>query len=138
MKTARNSLEQHVQALAAKFAQDVLAALQGASLSDIAALAGSKAVSSSRAADDIDDTGSRAKGKTGGKRARRTAEDLGRTVDKLVRALEKAPEGLRAEALRVELGLAAKEMPRPLALALAEKRIKKRGEKRATTYFAAK
>lgn len=139
MKTARNSLEQHVQALAAKFAQDVLAALQGASLSDIAALAGSRALSSSRPVDDVaDDTGSRAKGKTGGKRARRSAEDLGRTVDKLVRALEKAPEGLRAEALRVELGLAAKDMPRPLALALAEKRIKKRGEKRATTYFAAK
>jgi hypothetical protein len=135
MKTYRNSLEQHVQALAAKFAQDVLAALQGASLSDIAALAGSKVLPSSPLADD---TGARSEAKTGGKRARRSAEDLGRTVDKLVRALEKAPEGLRAEALRVELGLAAKDMPRPLALALAEKRIKKRGAKRATTYFAAK
>jgi ribosomal protein L12E/L44/L45/RPP1/RPP2 len=132
MKTARNSLEEHVQALAVKFAQDVLAALKGASLSDIASLAGSSPALSTTAAQP------RAAARAPAKRARRSAEDLDRTVERLVRALEKAPDGLRAEALRVELGLAAKDMPRPLSLALESKRIKKRGQKRATTYFAAK
>ena len=96
MKTARNSLEEHVQALAVKFAQDVLAALKGASLSDIASLAGSSPALSTTAAQP------RTAARAPAKRARRSAEDLDRTVERLVRALEKAPDGLRAEALRVE------------------------------------
>jgi hypothetical protein len=57
-------------------------------------------------------------------------------VDSIVSLLERRPDGLRAEQIRAELGLEAKELPRPIAEALASKRINKQGQKRATTYFA--
>ena len=57
-------------------------------------------------------------------------------VDSIVSLLQKNPEGLRAEQIREALSCQAKELPRPLADALAEGRISKTGQKRATTYFA--
>lgn len=57
-------------------------------------------------------------------------------VDNIVTLLEKNPGGLRAEQIREALNCQAKELPRPLADALAEGRITKSGQKRATTYFA--
>lgn len=56
-------------------------------------------------------------------------------VEDIVALLGKNPEGLRAEQIRDALGVQAKELPRPLADALTEGRIKKTGQKRATTYF---
>jgi hypothetical protein len=78
--------------------------------------------------------GARKKRNASGRLPRRSAADVGAVVDKICSLLAKAPEGLRAEALREKLGLEAKELPRPIALALKEKRIKKSGNKRATTY----
>ena len=44
---------------------------------------------------------------------------------------------MRAEQIRVELGMQAKEMPRILGEGIATRRLRKRGQKRATTYYAA-
>ena len=44
---------------------------------------------------------------------------------------------MRAEQIRSELGMEAKEMPRILSEGLATRRLRKRGQKRATTYYAA-
>jgi hypothetical protein len=44
--------------------------------------------------------------------------------------------GLRAEQIRAGLGVGAQDLPRPIAAALKGKRVKKQGQKRATTYFA--
>ncbi|WP_394847349.1 hypothetical protein LZC95_07775 [Pendulispora brunnea] len=44
--------------------------------------------------------------------------------------------GLRAEQIRAALGLEAKELPRPLKELLRSKKVKTKGQKRATTYFA--
>jgi hypothetical protein len=52
-----------------------------------------------------------------------------------VRLLRQTPKGLRAEQIREELGLQAKELPRPLNEALDSGRLAKSGQKRATTYF---
>jgi hypothetical protein len=71
-----------------------------------------------------------------GRLARRSAGDISQIVDSIVSLLERRPDGLRAEQIRAELGLEAKELPRPIAEALAGKRINKQGQKRATTYFA--
>lgn len=71
-----------------------------------------------------------------GRLARRSAGDISQIVDSIVSLLERRPDGLRAEQIRAELGLEAKELPRPIAEALASKRINKQGQKRATTYFA--
>ena len=43
---------------------------------------------------------------------------------------------MRAEQIRSELGMQPKEMPRILGEGLASRRLKKRGHKRATTYYA--
>jgi hypothetical protein len=47
----------------------------------------------------------------------------------------KQPKGARAETIRAGLGLDQKEWPRPLAAALAGKKLFKKGQKRATLYF---
>ena len=56
-------------------------------------------------------------------------------IDAIVDAVAKSPSGLRAEQIREHLGVEAKELPRPLADAIAQGRITKSGQKRATTYF---
>ena len=58
-------------------------------------------------------------------------------IDNIVSLLQTRPEGLRAEQIREALAVQAKELPRPLADGLAAGRIKKAGQKRATTYFVA-
>jgi hypothetical protein len=57
-------------------------------------------------------------------------------VDGIVALLKKHKGGLRAEQLRKELGMLPKEMPRILKEGLAAKRLKAKGQKRATTYTA--
>jgi hypothetical protein len=51
--------------------------------------------------------------------------------------LEKHPEGLRAEQIRTVLQLDRRAVPRPLADGLVSGALRKEGNKRATTYFAA-
>jgi len=57
-------------------------------------------------------------------------------IDSIVALLQENPEGLRSEQIREQLGVEAKELPRPLADAMDQNRITKTGQKRATTYFA--
>jgi len=68
--------------------------------------------------------------------ARRSPNDINNVVEQIVSLLSKKTEGLRSEDIRRELGLAANEMPRPLAEGLKTKKLSKEGEKRATVYFA--
>jgi hypothetical protein len=68
---------------------------------------------------------------------RRSAEEITAAVAKVVEILKGAPEGLRAEDLRVKLGLAAKDMPRILQEGLKTNVLQANGQKRATKYFAA-
>ncbi len=70
-----------------------------------------------------------------GRLPRRSAENLEKVVGLVVGALGKAKEGLRSEQLQEALSLSKKEITGPLTLALFSKRIGKRGNKRATTYF---
>jgi hypothetical protein len=51
--------------------------------------------------------------------------------------VKKNPKGLRAEQIRAELGIDKREWMRPLEAALGSKKLTKKGEKRATTYFSA-
>jgi len=148
------SLKTQLDTLAASFAQSILLALREATLDE---LAGAKAVSaparaaaassavapkkgSSSAAPPRKKVGPAKKGKApsgkGGARVRRSAEQLGGTVDRIVDALRSNPSGLRSEHLQVTLGLKKAALVGPLRAALADKRISKQGERRATTYFA--
>ena len=72
-----------------------------------------------------------------GRLARRTPEEIGKAVDKIVLLVKTHKDGMRAEDLRKTLGLQPKEMPRILKDGLSRKKLKAKGQKRATTYFAA-
>jgi Fic family protein len=60
-----------------------------------------------------------------------------RALDGVIALVKKHKGGLRAEQIRAELGMQAKEMPRVLSEGLSKKKLKRRGRKRATTYSAA-
>jgi hypothetical protein len=68
---------------------------------------------------------------------RRSRDEIQRALGEIVSLVENRPRGLRAEQIRSELGMEAKEMPRILGEGLATRRLRKRGQKRATTYYAA-
>jgi hypothetical protein len=72
-----------------------------------------------------------------GRLPRRSAEEIAAALDQIVGLVSKHKDGLRAEEIRVKLGMQAKEMPRLLKEGLATKKLKARGQKRATTYTAA-
>jgi hypothetical protein len=72
-----------------------------------------------------------------GRLKRRSAADIEKALGAVVSLVEKRPKGLRAEEIRTKLGMEAKEMPRVLGEGLATHKLRKRGHKRATTYYAA-
>lgn len=74
--------------------------------------------------------------KAAGKRHRRSAEEIAELVTAVVALVKKHKEGLRAEQIREQVGLEAKEMPMVLKTAVSGRLLKTKGQKRATTYFA--
>jgi len=74
---------------------------------------------------------------TTGRLPRRSAEEIAAALDQIVGLVRKHNEGLRAEEIRIKLGMQAKAMPRLLKEGLATKKLKAKGRKRATTYTAA-
>lgn len=113
-------LQTQLESLAQQFAQQIMNELLQASLDDLLAVRGGGATTR----------------RNGNGRVRRSAGDLASTVDQIVGLLKKRPDGLRAEEIRLALGTESKDLPRPLAVAIESGRIKKTGQKRATTYFA--
>lgn len=75
--------------------------------------------------------------KSTGRLQRRTPAELSKMVDRVVGVVKKfgRKKGLRAEVIREHLGVDARELPRPLHLAIAAKRLRALGHKRATTYY---
>jgi hypothetical protein len=137
-----STLRSTLNELATEFATSVLRAIRGASFQDIlsetgdapAARRGGRAARA--AAAPAPAAGKAVKGRKRGRLARRSSTDITSVVDKIVGLLAKHQSGLRAEEIRGKLNLQSKELPRPIAEALAKKRIVKEGQKRATTYFA--
>ena len=72
-----------------------------------------------------------------GRLARRSPEEIAKALDLVAKLLKTRPKGLRAEEIRKAFGLDARDMPRILKEGLAKKKLKSRGQKRATTYMAA-
>lgn len=71
-----------------------------------------------------------------GRLPRRSSDDIARTLDRVVSVVKKNKEGMRAEEIRKALGLDVREMPRVLKEGLTKKKLRSKGQKRATTYFA--
>jgi hypothetical protein len=129
MPTLRNTISE----LAASFASSVLAAIRSASLEEILAEASGRGAGRARALAAV--VGQARRGRRG-RLPRRSATDIAGLVDRIVSLLKAHPKGLRAEQIRGELGLEAKELPRPITEALSRRVITRSGQKRATTYFA--
>jgi hypothetical protein len=135
------TLKSRLDALASLFATDVVRAIQSASLQELSSDIGgtrrgpgrpsgqANAVAKSMAA-------LPKRTRRGGRLARRSAEDIAATLDKVLTLVKKHKEGLRAEQIRSELRMQANEMPRVLKEGLVKKALKSKGQKRATTYFA--
>ena len=156
------NLRGKITELAAQFASGVVAAIRGASLGDIreeterAAAGGGRrtragssglgeataaivrAARAEAAPADVPRGSGRRSGRgRGGRLGRRSSTQIAQVVESIVELLQKNSKGLRAEGIKKKLGLQSKELPRPIAEALASKKITKQGQKRATTYFAA-
>jgi hypothetical protein len=136
------SLKNQITALAEEFSVGILAAIRAASLEEILNEGGGRA-SAPRAAVVAKDgpaPARRAKRSSsmgkGGRLARRSPEQIAEVVETIVGALKKTKTGMRSEQLQKLLKLDKKEISGPLNEALAGKKITKKGQRRATTYFA--
>jgi len=130
------SLQSRLGDLALAFSESVLEAIRGASLQELFDHPGvRKAPVGAPPAAAAPASGSRRRGP--GRLSRRTATDIERVIAEIVGLLGHHSAGLRAEQIRQQLGLMAKELPRPLKEALDSGRLGKAGQKRATTYFLA-
>ena len=137
MPTLRSQLD----SLAASFANAVVDAIRGASLQELVASDGRaahapapRASASAPSAPVAKPTA--AKTTRSGRLKRRSSEDIGQVLDSVVALVKKNKDGLRAEQIRTELSLQAKELPRVLKEGLSSKRLRKTGQKRATVYSA--
>lgn len=130
MPTLRSQLD----SLAAAFANAVVDAIRGASLHELVASDG-RASNARPSAGPVAKSIS-AKVTRTGRLKRRSSEDIGVVLDQVVSLVKKNKDGLRAEQIRTELSLQAKELPRVLKEGLRSKRLKKAGQKRATVYSA--
>ncbi|HEX3771522.1 MAG TPA: hypothetical protein VHV30_11675 [Polyangiaceae bacterium] len=147
-----STLKSSLQSLAVAFAEDVVRAIRGASLQELlgevavtrarhggssAPAPSSRAAAAAAAAEPATRPAPGAVLGRRGRLKRRSADDIAVTLDRIVSLLKANPAGLRAEQIRKQLGMLAKELPRPLAEGLSSKALRKRGQKRATVYFAA-
>lgn len=122
------TLQSKLETIAVSFAAEILNAVRSASLDELVGGGGRLSTGS---------TGKTAARTTPTGRLRRRSEaDLAAVTVAVINLLKKSPSGLRAEQIRTALGVESKELPKPLAAALESGQVKKKGNKRATTYFA--
>lgn len=133
MSTARNQ----IQDLVARFAADVLAVLRAQTVEELVTFELRRPGPKPRAQRAPKSASTPARRARSKRLARRSPEQLEKAKVAVVAAIAgAATEGLTAEAIKNELGLDRKELPKLLAMALAEKAISRKGKKRATRYFA--
>jgi hypothetical protein len=135
------SLRSQLADLAESFTNAVVDAIRGASLDELLAESGAKPRRGGASRAEAPAAPSRSAAKpartsSSGRLRRRSAEDIAEILDSVVGLVKKHGEGLRAEQIRAELGMQAKELPRVLKEGLASRKLKSKGQKRATTYFA--
>jgi hypothetical protein len=137
-----SSLRSSLEALAESFTSSVLDVIRSSNLDE---LLGADGVRSSRGTTTAPKATTAPKTTTArpsskpakpSRLPRRSAEDIAAALANIVALVKKNRDGLRAEEIRANLGLEAKELPRVLKEGIATKKLKTKGQKRATTYFA--
>ena len=142
------TLKNRISALAEEFSAGVLAAIRAASLEEILSEGSRSGSSGGRGAaapaaratsadgEPAKRGPGRPRGRKSGRLARRSPEQIAQVVEAIVGALKKNKAGMRSEQLQKLLSLDKKEISGPLNEALEGKKITKKGQRRATTYFA--
>jgi dihydroxyacetone kinase len=138
-----SNLNATIQKLSAAFASDIVHAIRSMSLEDIASLSGGGGGHARhtrrgpgrprKAAKAVHHAAPRHSKRL----ARRSTADLSKMVNKIVSLVKSHKKGINAEGIRAALKVPRKELPRPMAMALDSKKIRKKGRKRATMYFGA-
>jgi hypothetical protein len=138
-----SNIQSQIHALARSFVDQVVEVLRGASLRDLVSHEGGPSGAGRPARSPASNAGAAPAAAPAAKAARpnerlarRSADEIQAALDKIVGLLKKHKDGLRAEEIRSNLGMLAKEMPRILKEGLAAKKLTSKGQKRATTYFA--
>ena len=141
-----SSLRSTLDSLASSFASAVLDAIKGASLQDLHAEGGGaprrgpgrpRGSSTKTTATASRASAPATKTTKGGRLARRSPADIARALDAVVILVRKSTKGLRSEEIRKALKLDVREVPRVLKEGLSKKKLKSKGQKRATTYSVA-
>jgi hypothetical protein len=131
------NLRSAINDLAHNFANAVLESIRSASLADLHT-DGGWVSSGRRARGGGGQPDPLRKPKTkGGRLARRSPADIARALDAVVILVRKSKTGMRSEEIRKALKLDVREVPRVLKEGLAKKKLRSKGQKRATTYSAA-
>jgi hypothetical protein len=138
MSTLRSNLND----LASAFASSVFDAIKGASLDELLGETGAaprRGPGRPKATPSPQTNGKPAPVPRSGRLSRRSPEEIAKALEGVVALVRKHKhkEGLRAEEIRANLGMEAKEMPRVLKEGLSTKKLRAKGQKRATTYTAA-
>lgn len=132
-----NQLHSRISGLVSSFVDSVLDAVKSSSLQEILDGSGVAHRAGPRAAKaGFAPRAARVPMAKSGRLPRRSAEDIAKTLEVVVSLLGSRKNGLRAEQIRTELNMQAKELPRILKEGLGRKKIRAVGQKRATTYFA--
>jgi hypothetical protein len=129
-------LRSNLAILAASFANDVLDAIRSASLEELLV----ESTGGSRRGPGRPrgvTTAGNPKARKLGRLKRRSAEEITKALDQVVALVKTKKDGLRAEQIKEKLGMDRREVPRVLKEGLAKKKLKAKGQKRATTYTAA-
>jgi hypothetical protein len=128
------TLHSKLNDLASAFADSVLNAIRTASLDDLV-VGGRPTRTAPRTTGRGDHASpSEAPKPVNGRLARRGPEDIVKTLGLVVAALKTSP--MRAEEIQKLLQIDKRELPRVLKEGLKTKKLRKKGEKRATTYSA--
>jgi hypothetical protein len=135
-----NSLRSTLDSLANAFAGAVLDAIKGASLQELLAESASapRRGPGRPPAAHAGSAAAKPAGRAGKPRrlARRSPAEITKTLERIQALLKGKKAGMRSEEIRKALKLDVREVPRVLKEGLAKKKLKSRGQKRATTYTA--
>jgi hypothetical protein len=130
------TLQSRLNDIAESFTAAILDVIKGASLQDLQAYGGHETGNGRGNLPSASAPAAARRARSSGRLPRRSTEDIAKALDDVVGLVKRHKDGLRAEQIRQQLGMQAKEMPRVLKEGLSKKLLKSKGQKRATTYLA--
>jgi hypothetical protein len=137
-----STLRSQINDLAAGFVDQVMSAIKATSLhelvgaSDVGGSVGPRRAARMATTAIAPVTSLKTPARKPGRLPRRSDVEIQASLAKIVALLQKHKQGLRAEEIRSNLAMQAKEMPRILKAGLSARKLSSKGQKRATTYFA--